>query len=55
MNIAIRSSVNKEPIFRTNSILSFQLIHEDEVWEPFLLESEFEPIEAPRKENLFSS
>ncbi|MBB3123549.1 lipopolysaccharide transport system ATP-binding protein [Mesoflavibacter sabulilitoris] len=41
VNVAIRNKGNKEPIFRMNSVLSFQIVHHEETWEPFLLESEF--------------
>ena len=51
INLAIRSSVNKEPILRDNSILSFQIIHEEEVWEPFLLKSTFEKVRNTKYSN----
>ncbi len=44
INLALRSSRTKEPILRINSALSFQVIHPEEIWEPFLLKSTFEEI-----------
>ena len=44
VNLAIRDRVTKEPKFRINNVLDFQLIHKEEVWEPFLLKSEFESV-----------
>lgn len=46
INLALRSSKTKEPILRVNSALTFQVIHPDEIWEPFLLKSKFEKIES---------
>lgn len=40
-NITARAKENKEPLLRINSALSFQVIHEEEIWEPFLLQSQF--------------
>ena len=51
VNISLRSSLNREPILRMNSILSFQIIHEDEVWEPFLLKSTFEKVRNTKLSN----
>lgn len=42
LNLAVRSKLNKAPMLRMNSIISFQVTHKDEVWEPFLLKSDFE-------------
>ena len=57
INIAVRSSINKEPIFRQNSAINFQVIHSDETWEPFLLKSAFENhvSVASQKENFDDS
>ena len=44
INFAIRNRVTKEPVFRINNILPFQVLHEEEIWEPFLLKSKFENI-----------
>ncbi len=41
INIALIKASNKEPIFRVNSILEFQIIHEDDVWPPFLLNAKY--------------
>ena len=48
INVALRSSVNKEPILRVNSALSFQVIHADEIWEPFLLKSVFQKVKTQK-------
>lgn len=42
IQIGVRNKSTKEPILRVNSAISFQMIHKDEVWEPFLLRSKFE-------------
>ena len=42
VNIVVRSIINKEPLLRINSVLSFQVSHEEEIWEPFLLNAYFE-------------
>jgi lipopolysaccharide transport system ATP-binding protein len=44
INLAIRKSITKEPVYRINNILPFQILHNDETWEPFLLDSNFEKI-----------
>jgi lipopolysaccharide transport system ATP-binding protein len=45
LNLAVRAKANKEPLLRMNSITSFQVTHNDEVWEPFLLKSTFEKVD----------
>lgn len=42
LNVTVRSMTNKEPLLRINSIITFQVTHKDEVWEPFLLNSKYE-------------
>ena len=42
INIALRNEVTKEPIYRENDILSFQIIHEEDSWAPFMLQADFE-------------
>ncbi|WP_324721936.1 ABC transporter ATP-binding protein [Salinimicrobium sp. HB62] len=51
ISVALRSLDNKEPKLRVNSALSFQVIHQDEIWEPFLLKSQFEKIETRISKN----
>lgn len=42
ISVAVRDNSTKEPTLRINDILNFQVLHQEEVWEPFLLKSEFE-------------
>jgi len=42
LNIGVLNANTKSPVFRMNSIYSFQVIHESETWEPFLLKAEYE-------------
>jgi lipopolysaccharide transport system ATP-binding protein len=44
INLVVRKSITKEPVYRINNILPFQILHNDETWEPFLLDSNFEKI-----------
>lgn len=44
IQVAVRLKRTKEPILRINSVISFQVIHEDEVWEPFLLKAKYEKV-----------
>lgn len=37
LNLIVSKAKNVEPILRVNTIASFQIKHEDEVWPPFLL------------------
>ncbi|MFD2916273.1 ABC transporter ATP-binding protein [Psychroserpens luteus] len=41
INISVNSAKTKEPLLRINDILNFQVIHETEIWPPFLLDSKF--------------
>src|SRR5690606_24010816 len=41
INTSIHNYNNHQPILRINSILSFQMIHNKEVWQPFLLNSTY--------------
>src|SRR5690606_10321658 len=41
ISIAANKEKGKEPILRINGVLSFQILHEDEIWQPFLLKSEY--------------
>lgn len=51
ISVALRSLDTKEPKLRINSALSFQVIHPDDIWEPFLLKSQFEKIETGMSKN----
>lgn len=42
LSLTVNKSSTKEPLLRMNTILSFQINHEREVWSPFLLNSDFE-------------
>ncbi|MDR7208970.1 ABC transporter ATP-binding protein [Flavobacterium piscis] len=44
LSLAVRDKTTKIPILRINDILTFQVSHPEEVWEPFLLKSKFETI-----------
>ncbi|MEX0996564.1 MAG: ABC transporter ATP-binding protein [Flavobacteriaceae bacterium] len=41
INLALGHNGTREPIYRKNDIISFQVIHEEDVWAPFLLNSNF--------------
>lgn len=41
INIVVLRADTKGPILRINNVLSFQLRHKEDVWQPFLLESNF--------------
>ncbi|WP_423818457.1 ABC transporter ATP-binding protein [Salinimicrobium sp. TIG7-5_MAKvit] len=42
INLTVRGGDNKEPLLRLNNILCFQVLHNEDVWEPFLLDAQFE-------------
>lgn len=42
INLVVRKGNTKEPVYRINNILPFQILHKDQTWEPFLLDSNFE-------------
>lgn len=44
INISLNKRETKEPILRINGIISFQVIHPKEVWQPFLLEATYQKI-----------
>lgn len=44
INFMVYKMGNKEPIYRMNGALSFQVVHELETWPPFLLKSSFQTI-----------
>ncbi|MGG5487530.1 polysaccharide ABC transporter ATP-binding protein [Gaetbulibacter sp. PBL-D1] len=41
INFAVRSAITKEPVYRENNVLSFQVSYPKESWEPFMLDSKF--------------
>lgn len=44
VNISVAGKNNNEPLLRINSVLSFQLIHEEETWPPFLLSANYKNV-----------
>lgn len=42
LSLAVRDKQTKVPVLRINDLLTFQVLHPEEVWEPFLLKSKFE-------------
>ncbi|NGX84152.1 ABC transporter ATP-binding protein [Aequorivita sp. KMM 9714] len=44
INILVAKGRIKAPLLRMNDILKFQIIHDDEIWPPFLLSSTFESV-----------
>src|SRR5690554_921251 len=44
ISIVVNKQKSKDPILRMNSVLSFQILHDEEVWQPFLLKSQFKTI-----------
>ncbi len=40
-NVAVRKGKSKEPVYRINDVLSFQVIHSIDTWEPYLLKAKF--------------
>ncbi|MBC3757743.1 ABC transporter ATP-binding protein [Hyunsoonleella sp. SJ7] len=44
VSMSIISQKEKEPMLRLNNLLTFQVIHEDEVWAAFLLKSKYKEI-----------
>ncbi len=42
INLGVANQKTKEPILKVNSILSFQMLHKDEIWQPFLLKSTYD-------------
>lgn len=41
INISVVKQKTNEPLLRVNDIISFQVIHDDEIWQPFLLKSTY--------------
>ncbi len=46
LNINVNDRDTRAPILRMNSILSFQISHDREIWQPFLLKAEYKFKEA---------
>ncbi|WP_029272109.1 ABC transporter ATP-binding protein [Flavobacterium sp. KJJ] len=44
ISLGIRDYVTKIPVLRINNLINFQVIHQEEIWEPFLLKSKFERV-----------
>jgi len=44
LSLGIRKKARKIPVLRINDIITFQVVHPEEIWEPFLLKSKFEMI-----------
>lgn len=42
ISLVVRDKSTKTPVLRINNLLAFQVLHPEEVWEPFLLKSKFE-------------
>ena len=42
INISVYESLSGKPLLRINNLLSFQLIHEVDIWQPFLLKARYE-------------
>ncbi|GAA4290497.1 ABC transporter ATP-binding protein [Aestuariibaculum suncheonense] len=41
INIIVLKSGGKEPMLRMNNILNFQVVHDSDIWQPFLLKTEY--------------
>lgn len=41
VNVSVNKESGTNPLLRMNGVLSFQLLHNEEIWPPFLLESSF--------------
>ena len=44
IDIGLFHRETEEPYLRVNQVLTFQVIHEEDIWSPFLLVSNFEPV-----------
>lgn len=49
INISVSEFAQRNPMLRMNSILSFQVTHEEETWPPFLLQSEYKAVDYSKK------
>jgi len=41
INVVVTTKSTGAPVLRLNNVLTFQVVHEEDIWQPFLLESEF--------------
>jgi len=41
INVSVNVSKSNEPFLRMNNILSFQIIHKEDTWQPFLLKTDY--------------
>ncbi|RBP26600.1 lipopolysaccharide transport system ATP-binding protein [Oceanihabitans sediminis] len=46
INISALKFVTEEPFLRINNVISFQVIHDRDVWQPFLLHSKFKTFDS---------
>ncbi|WP_286760397.1 polysaccharide ABC transporter ATP-binding protein [Salegentibacter sp. UBA1130] len=51
ISIHVSQGKLKAPILRLNDILSFQILHEKDIWHPFLLSSEFKNFELKQDDS----
>lgn len=42
ISLVVRDRATKRPVLRVNNLITFQISHQEEVWEPFLLKSTFQ-------------
>jgi homopolymeric O-antigen transport system ATP-binding protein len=42
ISLALLKFETSEPLLRINDVLSFQVLHKDQVWQPFMLESKYD-------------
>lgn len=42
INLALGHNGKREPIYRINGVINFQVLHKEEIWAPFMLASVFE-------------
>jgi lipopolysaccharide transport system ATP-binding protein len=44
INIAVAEDYLKNPMLRMNGVLFFQVLHQEEIWQPFLLKSSYDTV-----------
>jgi lipopolysaccharide transport system ATP-binding protein len=47
LNITVADGLSGTPKLRMNSVVSFQVTHDQEIWQSFLLNASYEILEAP--------
>ncbi len=47
LNITVTDGLSSTPKLRMNSVVSFQVTHDQEIWQSFLLKASYEILEAP--------